>query len=463
MTPPLPAPEYLDAARVLFTLPALLGGHEVMLRDLWVVLTAGACSVACALVGCFLVLRRMSLLGDAISHAVLPGLALAFIVTGTRDPLAMLAGAAGVGVLTAALSSGISRFGRVQEDAAMGVVFTSLFALGVLMITWVAPSVDLDPGCVLYGLIEFAGDDTIITSGVDASGATVLRDTGIPRPLVWLAGMMLVNIAAIWLFFKELRIVCFDPVLATSMGISAALVHYALMTLVAATTVVSFESVGSILVICMLVAPGATAALLTERLSRMLFIAAGLGVLSAVLGYALALKFNTSVAGMMSVVAGGLFAIAVVAAPRQGLIAKSLRHLRLSLRIAREDMLGQLYRMTEPASTSRREEDLPPVPPSSRFVTMLAAVVARVSGEVFVRDGRRALTPKGLDRAARIVRSHRLWESYLAKHMPLPIDHLHDPSHRVEHFITPEMRTKLADENPAAKDPHGKSIPPVNE
>jgi manganese/zinc/iron transport system permease protein len=296
-----------------------LGSYPVGADDLWTIATAVACSVACALVGSFLVLRRLSLLGDAISHAILPGLALAFIMTQSRAPMPMLAGALVVGVLTAVLSVGLHRWGRVPEDASMGVVFTTLFAIGVILVTLVSRDVDLDPGCVLYGLIEFVPFDTRLIAGLP-----------VPRALIWLGAMLAVNLALIMLFYKELKVVCFDPHLATAMGISAALVHYGLMTAVAATSVASFEAVGSILVIAMLIAPGATAHLLTDRLGRMLALASIIAALCAILGYALAVRFNTSVAGMIATVALAVFILAAVFAPRHGILRRHiLRRARL--------------------------------------------------------------------------------------------------------------------------------------
>ena len=223
----------------------------------------------------------------------------------------MLVGALVVGVLTALLSAGLSRWGKVPEDAAMGVVFTTLFAVGVILITFAARSVDLDPGCVLYGLIEFVPFDTTSVMGAQ-----------IPRSFLWISIVLAINVALIVLFFKELKIVCFDPYLATTMGISASLVHYGLMTTVAATSVASFEAVGSILVIAMLVAPGATAHLLTDRLARMLWIAAAVATASAILGYILAVWRNTSVAGMIASVSLAIFAIVALLAPRHGILVR---------------------------------------------------------------------------------------------------------------------------------------------
>lgn len=423
-------------------------------QDWWIMATAACCCIACGVPGCFLVLRRMSLVGDAISHAVLPGLAVAFIVTNSREVGPMLVGALTVGLLTTVLTAAISRWGKVPEDAALGVVFTTLFAIGVVLVTWVAGRIDLDPGCVLYGLIEFAPFDTVVLAGHE-----------LPRSFVWLAATVLVNCALIAVFYKELKIVSFDPYLATTMGISAGVVHYALMTMVAATTVVSFEAVGSILVVAMLIAPGATAQLLTDRLGRMLWIAAGVGIVAAVAGYLLALYWNTSVAGMVSVVAGGEFALAALLAPRYGMAGKVIHKTALAVRIFREDVLGMLYRVHEAAAAGR------PMRPvhtgditkavGGGLVSKLALSSLRRSGDMRVGSrGGLTLTEPGMARARQVVRSHRLWESYLSTHLGLPLDHLHEPSHRVEHFITPAMQAELSAHAQPATDPHGKPIPP---
>lgn len=430
-----------------------LFGYGVRSHDLWIVATGAACSVACGLVGCFLVLRRMSLLGDAISHAILPGLAVAFMVTQSREPMAMLAGALAVGVLTAVLSHGLSRWGRVPEDAAMGVVFTALFAVGVVLVTLVARDVDLDPGCVLYGLIEFAPFDTVRVGGVE-----------LPRTFVWLGVILLVNAGLIALFFKELKIVCFDPFLATTMGISAGVVHYGLMTAVAATCVASFEAVGSILVVAMLVAPGATAHLLTDRLGRMLWISAVVAAASAVLGYGFAVWLNTSVAGMISTVALGLFAAAALFAPRHGWVAREARRVKLSLRIVQEDILGLLYRWHERAYSAQyaglnQREVLEAV--QSPVLGRAAVLVLVRRGMVARAGGSLVPTQSGLAAAQRVVRGHRLWESYLAKHLGVAADRLHATAHRAEHFLSAEIQENLGAQVEGERDPHGKPIPPI--
>ena len=287
--------------------------HEPWLTvdDLWTMATAVLASVACGLVGCWLVLRRLSLLGDAISHAVLPGIAGAFLLTGTRDVLPMLAGATVIGVATAFISSALGRWGRVDRDAAMGVTFTSLFALGVVMMSLAARQVDLDPGCVLYGLLEFVPFDTVELLGMP-----------VPRAAAWLGAVLVIDVVLILAFFKELRATSFDSAHAASLGIRVGVVHLGLMAAVAANTVVAFESVGSILVVAMLVAPGATARLWTDRLVPMLWLASAIASATAIVGYLAALELNTSAAGMIATISmvgyvGSVGAVVTIGATRR--------------------------------------------------------------------------------------------------------------------------------------------------
>lgn len=421
------------------------------LIDWWTLCIAALCAASCGMIGTFLVVRRLSLMGDAISHSVLPGLGAAFILTGTRSPAAMMAGALAAGVLTAALAAGVKRIGRLPYDAALGVVFTSLFAVGVLMVTWVAQSIDLDPGCVLYGLLELVSLDRVEVLGVS-----------VPRALPWQAGLFAGNLLLIVLLFKELRIASFDPHLATALGFHAGAVQALVLTAVAATTVVSFEAVGSILVVALLVAPGATAQLLSDRLGRMVALAAGLGVSAAALGYLGAVALNANIAGMIAVAAGAQFLLAAAFAPRYGVAARAFRHAALSLRIAREDVLGVLYRLGERGPTGAHavlQHAQAVRAAGATWAARLACSQLRRRGLVEQRGDELALTPRGVDAARRIVRAHRLWESYLSQNLPLPLDHLHDPSERFEHFMPEDMREQLAAEIGDQPDPHGREIP----
>lgn len=297
--------------------------------DTWIVIIGVLASVSCALLGSFLVLRKMSMMGDAISHAVLPGLAIAFLVSGSRSSLMMFIGAAVVGVLTALFTQWISKFGNVDRGASMGIVFTTLFALGLILIVQAADQVDLDPSCVLYGAIELTPLDVVWRPEVFG----VLWE--VPRSALVLAGVTVLNLLFVLIFFKELRITSFDPELATSMGIHANRMHYLLMTLVAITTVAAFEAVGSIIVIAMLITPAATAHLLADRLGPMVALSMLLAAFAAVLGHVSALTLpgwigfeSMSTSGMMAVMSGLLFALVLLFAPRHGVISQRFRSTR---------------------------------------------------------------------------------------------------------------------------------------
>lgn len=414
-----------------------------------IVATAILVNVSCALLGCFLLLRRMSLLGDAISHAILPGLALGFMLTQSRAIWPMLAGAMFVGVLTALLTQVLTRWARVPEDAAMGVVFTSLFAIGVIMIHRVARQVDLDASCVLYGMLETAAMDTTTVAGVT-----------LPRTVLTMGIVCALVILFVVLLWKELKIVSFDPDLATTQGINANVIHYLLMSMVAAVTVAAFEAVGSILVVAMLIAPAAAASMLTDRMSIMLLIAALCGIASAVIGREIAYPLGASVPGMMSVVAGAIFTLAVIFGPSHGLLIKALRRWKLSLRIVREDVLSMLYRWDEISPERALQR-------SQAQAALGGGLLPRFAIWDLLRDGRIkreadgvALTERGRRQAQTLVKSHRLWEAYLQKVLGFPADHLHASADRTEHFMNEGLVRQVADavDNPRI-DPHGKPIP----
>ncbi len=267
----------------------------------WTILTASLCSIMCALLGVWLVLQRLSLVGDAISHSVLPGIVLIFIFFGTYAPLPMIIGASVAGILTIFLMKGFQKLAKTREDASMGAAFTMLFALGVILITRYASQIDLDPSCVLYGLIEFVSLNTTPVFGVE-----------IPQALLTIVPALLIVLVFLALFSKELLIMAFDPGLSQTLGNRPNVMYYLLMSMVALATVASFEAVGSILVIAMLIGPAATAQLLTHRLKWMFILSGALGILSSVLGYSLATLWNTSIAGMMAVSIGFFYALAVI-------------------------------------------------------------------------------------------------------------------------------------------------------
>jgi len=374
--------------------------------DGWIVAAGVLCAVASSLVGNFLVLRKMSMLGDAISHAVLPGLATAFFITGSRDSLPMFVGAAVVGILTALLTEWIRGFGRVDEGAAMGVVFTALFAAGLVMIVQAADRVDLDPGCVLYGAIEMTPLYTVAVGPFD-----------IPRVVLVLSAVLALNLLAVILFYKEFKIASFDPNLATTLGINGTFMHYLLTTLVAITAVASFEAVGNILVVAMLIVPPAAAYLCTDRLGPMILISATLAAAAAILGHVGAIVIpqligyrSTTTAGMMAAMAGALFLGAALFAPRHGVFVELARRSSLAMRILAEDVLALLYRTEERsrAGASLSLASIREIIIAGPWMTRIAALLLEYGGDLVRRQGLYGLTERGRNRARVLVRTHRL-------------------------------------------------------
>lgn len=261
----------------------------------WIILTGALVAACCALLGSFLLLRKMTMIADAISHAVLPGIVLAYLVAQTRASVPMLIGAALFGVITTILIEVLHKKARLQEDAAIGISFTWMFAIGVILISMFAGQVDLDQDCVLYGEIAYVPLDVWLGEGGIDLG---------PRQVWILGGLLLVILFCVILLYKPLVITSFDPLYAAAIGVSTTLWHYILMSLVSLTTVLSFEAVGAILVIAFMIGPPAAAYLLTDRLPYMLMLAVGLGIIASVGGYYLAVGLGASIAGAMAVVVG---------------------------------------------------------------------------------------------------------------------------------------------------------------
>jgi manganese/zinc/iron transport system permease protein len=265
-----------------------------------IILTGSLVAVSCALLGSFLILRKMSMVGDAISHSVLPGIVIAFLIAGDMQSIWMLVGAGILGVLTTFLIEFFHQKGRLQTDASIGVTFTWLFALGVIMVTYYAGNAHIDQDCILYGEIAYVPIDLMYDSDGNAIG---------PKAVIILSFVLVIILLFISLFYKELFITTFDASFAKVIGISSSKWHYVLMGLVSLTTVASFESVGAILVVALLIAPAASAYLITTKLKAMLVISSAFGILSSFLGYWLSYLLDGSIAGAMVTVSGVIFGI----------------------------------------------------------------------------------------------------------------------------------------------------------
>ncbi|CAG0926613.1 Manganese transport system membrane protein MntD [Thermoflexales bacterium] len=281
-------------------------------------LIAVVVAAACALPGVFLVLRRMALMSDAISHAILLGIVLAFFITEDLSSPLLILGAAAMGVLTVTLVELIVRTRLVKEDAAIGLVFPVLFSIGVILISKFAGNVHLDTDAVLLGELAFAPFDRLVVFGADLG----------PRALYLMGSILVLNLLFIIIFYKELKLATFDAGLAAALGFVPLVIHYVLMGLVSITAVGAFDVVGSILVVALMIAPPATAYLLTDRLARLIGLSVLFGALSAIGGYWLARGLDASIAGAMATMAGVIFGLVYLLAPDRGLIAIARRRRR---------------------------------------------------------------------------------------------------------------------------------------
>lgn len=272
-----------------------------MTADIWILATASLVAISCSMVGVFLILRRMALLGDAISHSILLGIVLAYLLSGSRSIVAMMIGATLIGLLTAWLSNALHKLGKLQTDASIGIIFTWFFAMGVILVSLYTGQVDLDQECVLYGEIAFAPFDTIVFGENDIG----------PRAFWMILGVFLLNGLILWIAFERFKLVSFHPALAVSLGVSVTFWHYLLMTMVSLTTVASFDAVGAILVVALLVIPASSAYLVAKSLKAMLLIAAGYAQVAVLIGYGVSIILDSSIAASIAVMAGVLLFITI--------------------------------------------------------------------------------------------------------------------------------------------------------
>lgn len=274
-------------------------------------LIAALVAMACAIPGTFLVLRKMAMISDAISHSILPGIVLGFFITQDLNSPLLILLAALTGVITVIMVEFIQKTGLVKEDTAIGLVFPALFSIGVILIAKNANDVHLDIDAVLLGELAFAPFDRLEVGGTDIG----------PKSLWVIGTILLISISLLILFFKELKLSTFDKGLAATLGFSPVILHYGLMTISSVTIVGAFDAVGAILVVALIIAPAATAYLLTNNLKKMLVLACFFGVFSAIGGYWMANFLDASIAGSMTTVLGILFLLVYLFAPKQGVFS----------------------------------------------------------------------------------------------------------------------------------------------
>lgn len=305
----------------------------MMSPTLVVLVTGVLCALACASLGAFLILRRMAMMTDGISHAILPGLVAGYFFANGPNLLAGAVGATAAAIVMVSLVEALERTRRLDSSAGLGIVFPAMFALGVVLITRFFTNVHLDADAILFGSIEFSFFNRLNIAG---------RDLG-PES-VWIMSVLLVmNLAFLAFFYKELKLTSFDPALASALGFSPVAVHYLLMLVLSITTVGAFTAVGAILVLALIIVPAATAYLLTDRLLVMVGGSMAIGALSAAFGYYTAFAVNVSVSGAMASFTGVFFFLAFLLSPSQGVVAGAIQRRRDRQRFSMELLLVHLW------------------------------------------------------------------------------------------------------------------------
>lgn len=374
-------------------LDALLGNIALM-----IILTGALVGCASTLVGTFLVLRGNSMLSDAISHSIIFGIAVVWLLTSqTAGPVQIL-GAALAGVLTVFLTELLFRTKRVKYDAAIGLVFPALFSIGVLLLNLYARDIHIDQHTVLLGEIGFVWLDTLSVGGYS-----------VPEALVFMSLVTAVNLLFVTMFYKELKITTFDPGLAAALGFAPGIMFYALLFLVSATGVAAFDAVGAVLFIAFVIVPPSAAYLLTDRLWLMLVYGALISIASSVLGYFIAVALDVSIGGMMAVMTGVFLALAFLFGPRYGIIARAYR--RQGERQENELRTVAVHLYTHEGTAERAEENVAMALHTHLAWSQEAArrVIANgISEDLFVRQGDMlTLTPKGRATARSILEPWR--------------------------------------------------------
>ncbi len=405
--------------------------------------------ICCGLLGSFLVVRKMALVGDALSHAVLPGVALGFLWNMNKDPVAIFIGATVAGLLGTAVVNLLKQTTRLKEDTALGLVLASFFAVGICLMTMIQR---LPTG-------NKSGIDKFLFGQAAAIGAADVQLMAV------VTGVVVVVIA---LFYKEFLVTSFDAGFARAVGLPVQAFHYGLMLLLAFAVVIALQAVGVVLVSAMLITPAAAAYLLTDRMHRMLLLAAVFGMVAGALGAFLSFLGNNLPTGPFMVLAAtAVFAAAFLFGPRHGVLARWWRQRSRAARIQRENTLKAIYHVLEARNflgegvslrelaERRRETEEEVAAQAAALRTHGLATLHDDGSHIFV-------TPDGWQRACAIVRNHRLWELYLTNEAHLAADHVHEDAEKIEHLLGEETVRELERRLVNTKqDPHGKTIPVV--
>lgn len=411
-----------------------------------VMLGAALLGLAAGAMGSFTLLRRQSLLGDALAHAALPGICVAFLLTGSKSPLPLFAGALVAGLAGALMILATVRWSRVKEDSAMGIVLSVFFGLGIVLLTYIQKL----PTGNQSGLDKF----------LFGQAATLVEED--VRIMAILSGAVLLLLA---LFYKELKILAFDREYGASLGLPMRWLEILFTVLLVVVVVVGLQTVGVVLIVATLVTPAAAARQWTDRLGGMILLSAAIGAGSGIFGALISASMPRLPTGPVIVLlVSAVLVVSLFLAPRRGYLWSLIRERRVERRIRRENLLKDLYRVAENRRDWQSFVSLPELmgmrgQSSARLLRSARPLVG--AGLVELEADAVRLTPAGRREAESVVRKHRLWELYLTRRLELPSDRVHRDAEAMEHALTEdavaELETLLG--YPEV-DPHGRRIPP---
>ncbi len=410
-----------------------------ILQQEWAIralLASSMVGLMCGVLGCFIVLRNMALIGDALAHAILPGVVVAFVLVG-YSTIGFFVGSVIAGLLAAAGITWIQHNVKTKNDAAIGIVFTTMFALGVIGISGVSrEGVHLDLKDFLFGTVMgVSNEDLYLTAAVTV--------------------YVLVSIAV---FYRYLFATTFQEVVAQTMGISVKMMHYFLMLMLSFAVVASLGTVGVILVVAMLITPASTALLLSDRLQYVLVIAGVVGLLSAIIGLLGAIIVEAPPGPAMAIVATMFYLTAVFFAPKKGLVFKYFQKRKLQNRIHVEDILKEGLKLE-----GRGEFTFIKVKGKLGLSkAILSKYLKQMTTQELLsyKNNQISLTQRGKDEALRLVRAHRLWETYLVNQIGLSAEQIHEDAEKYEHLLSEEILDEVdATLGFPKEDPHGSPIP----
>lgn len=403
---------------------------------------------ACGLLGSFIVVRKMALVGDTISHAVLPGVALGFLWGMNKDPIAILVGATVAGLIGAMLVEWIQRTTRIKQDAALGIVLASFFAIGLCLIRLIQ---NQRGASRISGLKTYLFGDVAVLNRSDVATMAVV---------------VLVTVALVALLYRPLLVISFDRQFAGSLGLPVRWLEGLFQLFLAFAIVVSLQAVGVVLVSALLITPAAAAYLMTDRMHRMLWYAVAIGMLSAAVGVFLSFLGNNLATGPFMVLgASSVFMVAYFFAPRHGRFTRWLRRRGRERKVRDENAMKAIYRVLERDEFSPDGVELSALAEERRMpLNILRAELQNLAkrGSVELTGGNVSLTESGMERARQVVRNHRLWELYLTNEADYAPDHVHDDADKIEHFLEEAEVAELERQLDFPQtDPHGKPIPGV--